>query len=105
VHDPAYCFRGAGWTVEKRAAYAIPGGTAALLTLSRGSTGRQVMFWMTDDRKRFAQPLRYWWQATWRRLTLGWSGPAPVLVVLQPAEAGAFDWHKLTDNFPQLFDF
>ena len=105
VHDPAYCYRGAGWTVENRVAYAVPGGAAALLTLGRGSVRQQVMFWMTDDRTRFAQPLRYWWQATLRRVTLGHAGAAPVLVILQPAVAGAFDWHKLTDSFPQLFDF
>jgi hypothetical protein len=105
VHDPAYCYRGAGWTVENREAYAIPGGNAALLTLLRGGAQRQVMFWMTDDRTRFAQPLRYWWQATLRRITLNHSGSAPVLVILQPVTAGAFDWHKLTESFPQLFEF
>jgi hypothetical protein len=105
VHDPAYCFRGAGWTVESREAYAVPGGTAALLTLLRGRDRRQVMFWMSDGRRRYAQPLRYWWEATLRRVTLGSSAPAPVLVILQPAGAGQVDWHQLTSNFPQLFDF
>jgi hypothetical protein len=105
VHDPAYCYRGAGWTVESRVAYPVPGGTAALLTLLRGGARQQVMFWMSDDRTRYAQPLRYWWQATLRRITLNHSGSAPVLVILQPAAAGAFDWHRLTESFPQLFEF
>jgi hypothetical protein len=106
VHDPVYCFRGAGWTVQDRAAYAIRGGSAALLTLVRGDgEHQQVMFWITNDEARFAQPLRYWWQATLRRITFGRSGPQPVLVILQPSVRGSFDWHKLMENFPELLDF
>jgi hypothetical protein len=106
VHDPIYCFRGAGWTIQNRASYPIQGGSAALLTLINGSgERRQVMFWMSDDERRFTAPLRFWWQTTWRRITFGRSGAQPVLVILQPAALGIFDWRKLLENLPELLDF
>ncbi len=54
VHDPAYCFRGAGWTVRARRPFPLEGGSAALLTLARGAGEEQeAMYWISDDRDRY----------------------------------------------------
>ncbi len=106
VHDPVYCFRGAGWSVQSRRDVAIEGGSATVLTLARGaSEQKEAMYWISDDRTRYVQPWRYWWETTLRRLTLGRSGPEPVMVILQPGTDGPFDWPRLTDNFPVMLNF
>ena len=106
VHDPVYCFRGAGWTVRARRPFPLEGGSAALLTLARGAGEEQeAMYWISDDQNRYTQPWRYWWETTLRRLTFGHSGPEPVMVLLQPASAGPFDWQRFADDFPVMLNF
>ncbi len=101
VHDPAYCFRGGGWTIEEKSAYPLQNGEGALYTMRRGQQTTQALSWFTDGRSQWASPVRYWWTATLRRATLGLSGPEPVLVVVQPAEAVP-DWNRLLRLMPEL---
>ena len=103
VHDPLYCFRGAGWQVLSREPFTVPGGAAALLKLSKENENREALFWITDDQTRHAELLRYWWQTTLRRLTFGHSSAEPVLVIAQPFQAERVDWNKLSADFPQMF--
>jgi hypothetical protein len=39
-----------------------------------------------------------------RRLTLGASGPEPVLVNLQPVDPRGVNWLRLTEDLLELFD-
>lgn len=103
VHDPLYCFRGAGWQVLARERFAVPGGSAALLKLSKGNENREALFWISDDETRHAEPMRYWWQTTLRRLTFGHSGAEPVLMIAQPYQAERVSWKNLAADFPQMF--
>jgi hypothetical protein len=103
VHDPLYCFRGAGWQVAARERFDVPGGSAALLKLSKENENREALFWISDDQTRHAEPMRYWWQSTLRRLTFGQSGAQPVLVIAQALEAERVDWSKLAADFPAMF--
>lgn len=102
VHDPLYCFKGAGWTVSSRAAHLVTGGEAARLRLVQERREVEALIWFSDGRERHASALRYWWQTTLRRVTLGRSGEEPVLIVLQPAEGSSLDWERVFAALPAL---
>lgn len=102
VHDPLYCFKGAGWSVAGREAVRITGGEAALLQLRRQDRDASALIWFSDGRERHASALRYWWQTTLRRVTLGASGEEPVLIILQPAEGRSLNWEQIFSALPAL---
>ena len=104
VHDPTFCFRGAGWAVAATHALAIPGGSANLVTLTKGNQTAEAMYWWSDGHSRHASTPRYWWQTTLRRLTFGKTGDEPVLVVVQPGSGGTVRWDALLDHLPILFE-
>lgn len=104
VHDPYYCFRGMGWTILQERTIEIPGGQAAILNIEKGGVQKEAMFWFSSETERYISPLRYWWQATLRRLTLGRSGPEPILIMVQPINQTPVDWNQLPELFPQLFE-
>lgn len=83
VHDPQYCFQGAGWQVTGERGLVLPGGTGRALHLVRGTESFDALYWFCDGATRYASFPRYWWQTTLRRLTLGQLGSEPVLVVVQ----------------------
>jgi hypothetical protein len=83
VHDPRYCFQGAGWHVLEEARVPLTGGEATWMRGGQEARELQAVFWFSDGKTRHASPLRYWWQSTLRRLSLGRSGPEPVLIVVQ----------------------
>lgn len=103
VHDPTYCFRGAGWSIAGERPLALPGGAGKILSLRKGNETREAVFWFSDGRERHAQVARCWWQSALRRLTFGASGPAPVLVLVQPLENDRTDWETLPVIIPMLF--
>ncbi|MBI4659856.1 MAG: exosortase-associated EpsI family protein [Verrucomicrobia bacterium] len=100
VHDPGYCFQGAGWKVVDQTTITVPGGRAKRFKAVRKTETMVVMYWFSDGCKRHASFPRYWWQTTLRRITLGRSGPEPVLVVLQAPNEKA-DWPIL---IPKMID-
>lgn len=102
IHDPTFCFRGAGWTIASYRDIPVPGGTARLLSLNKDGRNIEAMYWMSDGRTRYPSAMHYWWQTTLRRLTLGHSGAEPILFVLQPANGDSLDWERLLEEFPQL---
>lgn len=104
IHDPTYCFRGAGWKIAAQQALTVPGGEAARLTLTNDREQREALYWISDGRARHTQPPRYWGQTALRRLTLGRSGPEPVLVLVQANRSGSVNWEELPNRLPALFD-
>lgn len=92
VHDPRYCFQGAGWTVIAERKLALPGGEANWVRAMHGDREVQALFWFSDGAKRYTSVVRYWGQTTLRRMTLGHSGAEPVLVVLQSFGPQQPDW-------------
>jgi hypothetical protein len=104
IHDPTFCFRGAGWTIGNARDIPVAGGYARLLSLRKDGRSVEAMYWMSDGHSRHASTLRYWWQTTLRRLTLGRSGDEPVLFVLQPANADSLQWELLLSQFPALLE-
>lgn len=102
VHDPLYCFRGAGWSVASEVPVGLPGGESKLVRLVNGERSAEALYWMTDGEKRHASVLKAWWQATLRRLGLRPAAQATVLVLLQPLSGGDVHWAETLDRFPEL---
>lgn len=92
VHDPRYCFQGAGWRIAAAKQVAIPGGEATWLTLKKADVQLEAVFWFSDGASRHSSFPRYWGQTTLRRITLGGSGSEPVLVLLQLYENAPSQW-------------
>ncbi|MEN9676026.1 MAG: hypothetical protein RIS76_1922 [Verrucomicrobiota bacterium] len=103
IHDPLYCFRGAGWKVRQSHLLPVPSGNARHLALSKRTVSAEALSWISNGTARHPSPFRYWMQATARRLSLGKSGEEPVLILLQPATGEAVDWTRLLSEFPDLF--
>ena len=104
VHDPMFCFRGAGWEPAARRPLPVPGGAAEHFALQRGGNRAEAVVWFSNGHTRHASAPRHWRETIARRLTLGRSGPEPVLVILQPLAGETVDWTELFDRFPALFD-
>jgi hypothetical protein len=102
VHDPLYCFRGAGWGIDVNRILPIEGGKARFLKMSKSNKARETIYWFSDGRVRHASMGRYWFQTTLRRLTLGLSGQEPVMVILQPFGDDLFSWQKILKQFGPL---
>jgi hypothetical protein len=102
VHDPMFCFRGAGWQVTGEETLPLAKGEARLLRLSQNGQTAEAVYWFTDGERQFARPSLYWWKTSLRRLTLGHSGLEPVLVVLTSTDAGAPNWRDLLKAWPEL---
>jgi hypothetical protein len=102
VHDPAFCFRGAGWTVAADEPLALSNGEARRVILRREGSEMEAVYWFSDGRRAFGSPTHYWLETTWRRLTLGASGPEPVLVLLVPAQGRAPNWTEWLAHWPQF---
>lgn len=83
VHDPRYCFEGAGWRLVSQTKRETERGTVMVLEIERNGVTRQALFWFTDGKSRFASPMRYWMAATLRRLTFGAAGEEPILYFVQ----------------------
>lgn len=101
VHDPRYCFEGAGWHARAAPPVPVAGGSAQPLGLSRDGQNLQALFWFTDGVSRHASVVRYWWQTVLRRLTLGRSGPEPIIVVVQSVGAEPPDWNTTATQLIQ----
>ena len=104
VHDPLFCVRGGGWEIRSQGDFALEGVQARLLRAVKAGREVESLLWFSDGRTRHASAPRYWWQTTLRRLTLGASGPEPVLVNLQPVDPQGMNWRRLTEDLPALFD-
>ena len=104
VHEPTYCFRGAGWSVRGERDLPVAGGAVKIVALQKGPETREAAFWYSDGQVRHGSVARCWWQMACRRMTFGAAGPAPVLVLVQPLDVGGVAWEKLPAQLPFLLD-
>lgn len=104
VHDPLYCFRGSGYEVISQTSMPLPSGkgSVGVVRLAKDGKEQDAMYWFSNGRDTYDKPLRYWWQATIRRLTLGLSGEEPILIVVQPLDNSPLDPKEVVHFFPQL---
>lgn len=103
VHDPMYCFQGAGWRVAEKNTVPFEGGEALVLLLEKDGSYREVAYWFTDGKNRHTSVVRYWIQATLRRISMGRSGKEPLLVMLQSVDDNPVNFRKIFDQFGVLF--
>jgi len=104
VHDPLYCFRGAGWQVDRKQDLAVPGGSVQWLSLARSGQRKEVVFWFTNGQERYGSAGRAWWMSLWSRLSFGKCGSDAALVLLQPGEADPPAWNDIFAQCPFLFE-
>ncbi len=104
VHDPYYCLKGSGWSLLNEKTVPAPKGKASLLIVRKGDKEKEALFWFSDGNKQFNSPLTYWLTATLRRITLGLSGPEPVLIVVQPMQEEPVDWEHFQKQMGPLFN-
>ncbi len=105
IHDPLFCFRGAGWDVLAESRVLIPGGFARQITLRRNSDLVESVVWFSDGSNRHGSAPWQWWQTILRRITCGASGPEPVMVILQPVQGSSVVWPEVFARLPMLFAF
>ena len=102
IHDPLYCFRGAGWAITSETATAIPGGQGKIVRLTKGQQTAEAMYWISDGTQRHASAMKAWWQATKARLSAQPASHAPVLVLLQPVTGSTVNWDEMLSRFSEL---
>ncbi|WP_309400698.1 exosortase-associated EpsI family protein [Cerasicoccus maritimus] len=83
VHDPRYCFVGAGWRIVSEQTLPSTNGDMQALTLERDGEQRYALYWFSTPDGWFVSPMKYWTKATWRRLSFGAGGDEPILIVVQ----------------------
>jgi len=103
IHDPYYCFRGEGWTIESEKTLPIVDGVANLLHISKNNEKREALFWFSNGETNYTSLIKYWWQTTLRRISLGYSGPEPVLIMVTPLTSQSVNWSEFEQNFKPLF--
>ncbi len=101
VHDPLFCFRGAGWHVDAEEPLAVANGKGNAIRLTRGDETVYALYWFTTGREIHASAPRYWAQSTLRRMSFGASGDEPVLVLLHASDAKP-NWRRVLRRFRQL---
>ena len=102
VHDPVFCFRGAGWVVTGEEDVPLSKGVARLVRLRQDKDTAEALYWFSDGSTQFDRPLVYWWKSALRRLTFGASGSEPVLVVLSSVNGEPPHWPELLKAWPEL---
>ena len=102
VHDPVFCFRGAGWEVTAQETVPLDKGLARLVHLRQGTDVAEALYWFSDGDQQFNRPVVYWWKTALRRLTFGGSGMEPVLVILASTRNTLPNWPQLLTAWPEL---
>jgi len=102
VHDPTFCFRGAGWDIEKETTIPLSSGSALLVDIKKAEVEKEAMIWFSDGKTNFSSALKYWWLTTLRRLTLGKSGEEPVLISIQPILTESLNYKEIFEKIPEL---
>lgn len=102
IHDPLYCFRGAGWTLVGESCLKLAGGQARLARLRKGRETAEAVYWLTDGQHRHTSALTAWGQSAVQRLGLQNPSRRPVLVLLQPVSGTTANWQDLLDQFTAL---
>jgi len=103
VHDPSYCFSGAGWKITQKKTVFTSKGEAVLAIMAKGDQTAQAMWFFDDGKRQFASPLDFWLRTSSRRITIGLSGDEPILVMFRSLPGASIDWHLVQEKvLPEL---
>jgi|GEM_PF-5180382 len=105
VHDPLFCFQGAGWRVTEKKEVQLPHnkGAAKLIYMSRGNEKKEFLYWFSDRKSCFHSFLTHWLKTTWRRLSFGLLSDEPLLIFLEKSGLNAPEWETILEQLPDLF--
>jgi len=95
VHDPIYCFSGAGWKVQAKNNVKLNSGEATWVSLANQGHTSEALWFFDDGKRQFTSPMDYWSATSRRRLTLELSGDEPVLVTLRSLPDEPVNWDRL----------
>lgn len=95
VHDPFYCFAGAGWKMESKSAIALGAGEGMLFTMSKDGQSSEALCFYDNGSSQFSSPVEYWLRTSWRRASLGTGGAEPVLVMCRTLPGEKADWSRV----------
>lgn len=101
VHDPVYCFLGAGWEKIGEFPVSLRGGEGMLVRVQRDKDTAEALYWFSTGKEKFSSPLKYWWKSSLRRLTHGASGSEPILFILISIQ-NKTDWDEILTSVPAL---
>lgn len=104
VHDPYYCLKGSGWTALYDKNIPVIGGHASLVDLEKNGNTKEALYWFSDGTINYTSPFHYWWDTTLRRVSLGTSGPEPILIMIQPLSKESINVDDLQEKFPEIFN-
>jgi hypothetical protein len=95
VHDPAYCFAGAGWQIERAEKIELSRGEALFFNMRRGEQECGALCFFDDGKRQFSSAPSYWLRSSLRRLTLGLSGEEPILVLIRSFPGEPFSLERV----------
>lgn len=95
VHDPSYCFSGAGWQIQAKTTVKVPSGDATWVSLAKGHQKLEALWFFDDDQHQFTSLLEYGFKTGSRRATLGLSGAEPILVTLKSFPNEPINWDRV----------
>lgn len=94
VHDPSYCFSGAGWKAIGKKSVKLNSGEATWVSLAKGKDTAEAIWFFDNGEKQFTSPFEYWLETSSRRITLGKSGGEPLLVSLRGFPGEPVNWDR-----------
>ena len=103
LQNPMSVFNKQGWKVKEQKDISIPGGVANLVKLTNDCQTKEILYWLSNGSKHYVSPLQNWWLSALRHLSLGMTGDAVILIMIQPVETVSLDWSQLPENFPDIF--
>lgn len=102
VHDPRYCFQGAGWKVLEEKRRPVPGGEGTWIAAEREGRKFEAAFWFSNEGRRYSSVGRYLWDTVVRRVTFGRLGGQPLLVVFQSYNDRPIEWSQMETMINEL---
>lgn len=104
VHDPTFCAYGGGWAVSGRERLPVEGGQVEKVTMVKGDQKRELLLWFSNRAHKFPSIYEYWYVASIRRLSMGYSGEEPIRIMVQPVDNDTPNWREFIRNFPPLWE-
>ncbi|MEM6823109.1 MAG: exosortase-associated EpsI family protein [Verrucomicrobiota bacterium] len=102
IHDPLFCYRGAGWNIIQESDVSTQEGKLRIVELLKEETRTSIAYWYSNGEIQYTSPIFYWFQTFLRRLTLGKASDEPWLIFVQSVEPNSRSLVKTLNYFPDL---
>lgn len=98
IHDPAFCFRGAGFDVVRESDVPLSGGVGRQVELKSENEKRELVYWFSDTRTRYHSLLNFRLQTAFSRLNA--NQRTPLMILLYGRHRTPDQWASLVDVLP-----